>query len=90
MGGVLLPGEQATDRTGFVDKTVMEFLAAKHPPERKPSLFYFGIIRGNAYFYYGGDYGGCGRVSFAETFGEHRDWWNGLGGFTGVDTKIWG
>ena len=35
-GGLFLPNNRVTDKTGVVDKTVAEFLVGKHPPERKP------------------------------------------------------
>ena len=32
----MLPKNRVTDITGFTDKTVVEVLVGKHPPERKP------------------------------------------------------
>ena len=37
-GRVLLPNNQATGRTVFMDKTAVEVLAGKLPPERKPMV----------------------------------------------------
>ena len=80
----MLPGNRATGRIGFTDKTVVEVLVGKHPPERKLHCSMLELYEKYLFRYDGG----CGQVSYAETSGERRARWHGLRGFTGVANKI--